>query len=70
MIDACVKMECLGCHQLVPTVQFYEHLIDSEFDDNSHPLLDMNNTKLCQDNVSDFNNNTSAGISKQLNTFD
>lgn len=37
MIDACVKMECLGCHQLVPTIMFYEHLIDSDFEEmNSH----------------------------------
>jgi len=34
MIDACVKMECLGCHKLIPTVQFYEHLIDSDFENH------------------------------------
>jgi hypothetical protein len=28
IIDATVKMECAGCHKLVPTIQFYDHLIE------------------------------------------
>ena len=60
MIDACVKMECLGCHQLVPTIQFYEHLIDSDGED-----LNPQASKLCHehyhehyDQISDYNNET------------
>jgi len=29
MIDATIKMECAGCHKLIPTTQFYDHLIES-----------------------------------------
>jgi hypothetical protein len=32
IIDACVKMQCSGCHKLIPTVQFWEHLLDQESD--------------------------------------
>lgn len=58
MIDACVKMECLGCHQLVPTVQFYDHLIDSDFDESTQQPH-----RFCNENceqISDFNNETKA----------
>ena len=40
MIDATVKMECLGCHKLIPTIQFYDHLINKDSDlgsENDHP---------------------------------
>lgn len=29
IIDCTVKVECVGCHKLIPTVQFYDHLMDS-----------------------------------------
>lgn len=41
MVDACVKMECLGCHKLIPTVQFFEHLIETDEDDQ--PICQMTN---------------------------
>jgi hypothetical protein len=34
MIDTSVKMECSGCHKLIPTIQFYDHLIDSKENEN------------------------------------
>ena len=30
MIDATVKLECSGCRKLIPTCQFYEHLIETQ----------------------------------------
>lgn len=70
MIDACVKMECMGCHQLIPTVQFFEHLLDikQEFED---PLLN----KFCADNISDLHCDTRAsqymaGSQKIQKTYD
>ena len=35
MIDSTVKMECSGCHKLIPTIQFYDHLVDSSDDKNN-----------------------------------
>jgi predicted aldo/keto reductase-like oxidoreductase len=32
MIDSAIKMECSGCHKLIPTTKFYEHL-NVEFND-------------------------------------
>ena len=32
IVDATVKLECYGCHKLIPTTQFYEHLLDSAND--------------------------------------
>ena len=32
MIDSAIKMECSGCHKLIPTTKFYEH-ISNDFDD-------------------------------------
>lgn len=35
MIDRSVKLECHGCHKLIPTIQFYDHLSDQ--DSNGDP---------------------------------
>ena len=39
IIDAAVKMECAGCHKLVPTTQFYDHLIDSFDNDQCYEFI-------------------------------
>ena len=33
MIDATVRLECAGCQKLIPTIQFYEHLLEQSDQD-------------------------------------
>jgi phenylalanine-4-hydroxylase len=35
IVDASVKMECESCHKLVPTTQFFQHLVSQHKEDDS-----------------------------------
>lgn len=41
MIDATAQMECIGCQKLIPTIQFYEHLLESNDADTEEEQLVM-----------------------------
>lgn len=55
MIDSAIKMECSGCHKLIPTTKFYEHLM--EIDDEQTDIDRENDQGYCNNCIRNSLNN-------------